>query len=115
MKMPRLTVRAKLIASFSLILIVPVLTLGLLSYQSAKDRLEEQLLMTAAENVRLVDELLDRTLEAQSRDLELIASEVGKEELTEQMRSSARKSCKPSTNCIRTLARSTSARKMARC
>ncbi|MGF9821366.1 methyl-accepting chemotaxis protein [Brevibacillus agri] len=91
MKMPRLTVRAKLIASFSFILIVPVLTLGLLSYQSAKDRLEEQLLMTAAENVRLVDELLDRTLEAQSRDLELIASEIGKEELTEQMRSSARK------------------------
>lgn len=90
MKLPRLTVRAKLIASFSLILTIPVLTLGLLSYQSAKDRLEEQLLMTAAENVRLVDELLDRTLEAQSRDLKLIAAEVGRDQLTEQMRSLTR-------------------------
>ncbi|MGN7471831.1 methyl-accepting chemotaxis protein [Brevibacillus sp. SAFN-007a] len=90
MKMPRLTVRTKLIASFSFILIVPVLALGLLSYQSAKDRLEEQLLVTASENVRLVDELLDRTLEAQSRDLALIASEVGREELTEEARSATR-------------------------
>ncbi|RNB56304.1 methyl-accepting chemotaxis protein [Brevibacillus gelatini] len=90
MKLPRLTVRAKLIASFSLILTIPVLTLGLLSYQSAKDRLEEQLLMTAAENVRLVDELLDRTLEAQSRDLKLIAAEVGRDQLTEEMRSLTR-------------------------
>lgn len=86
MKMPRLTVRAKLIASFSLILIIPVLALGLLSYQSAKDRLEEQLLTTASENVRLVDELIDRTMEAQSRDLQFIVSDLTKADLVDQAR-----------------------------
>lgn len=91
MKKPRLTVRAKLIATFAAILVIPVLTLGWLSYQSAKNELEEALVTTASENVRLVEELLNQTLEAQSRDLRLIAQDTGRADLQEMTRMETRK------------------------
>lgn len=88
---PRLTVKSKLITAFAAILIIPLLTLGWLSYQSAKDQLETELLTTASENVRLVDELLTQTLDSQSPDVELIASELGQADLLESTRSNTRK------------------------
>ncbi|QRG68982.1 methyl-accepting chemotaxis protein [Brevibacillus choshinensis] len=91
MKKPRLTVRTKLITAFSTILIIPMLTLGLLSYLSAKDQLESALMKTASENVRLVDELLNQSLEAQSKDMELIASGMALTDLQEANRSATRK------------------------
>ncbi|KQL48385.1 chemotaxis protein [Brevibacillus choshinensis] len=91
MKMPRLTVRTKLITAFFAILILPMLTLGFLSYQSAKDQLDSALMKTASENMRLVDELLNQTLESQSKDIEFIASETGQGDLQEFTRAATRK------------------------
>ncbi|MFD2370049.1 methyl-accepting chemotaxis protein [Brevibacillus sp. GCM10020057] len=87
----RLTVKAKLIVAFASILVIPMLILGYLSYQSAKERLEEALLTTASENVRLVDELLSQTLQSQSRDLEMIASSTGRSDLQDAARAATRK------------------------
>lgn len=91
MKKPRLTVKAKLIAAFSAILIIPMLTLGWLSYTSAKEQLENALVKTASENVRLVDELLDQSLTAQAKDIEYIASRTGRADLQEAARAATRK------------------------
>ncbi|SFI79925.1 methyl-accepting chemotaxis protein [Brevibacillus centrosporus] len=91
MKTPRLTVKSKLITAFAAILIIPLLSLDWLSYQSSKDQLETELLTTASENVRLVDELLTQTLDSQSLDVELISSELGQADLLESTRSITRK------------------------
>lgn len=69
-----LSVRSKLIATFAAILIIPTLLLGYLSFQSAKEKLSQQLLQAANEQVQLVDELLTRTLLFQTKDIEYLAS-----------------------------------------
>lgn len=86
MKTPRLTVKSKLIATFSTILVVPMLLLGLLSYQSAKTELSNELLTTASENVRLVDALLNRTLMEQSRNVGWIAADIVRKDIQEENR-----------------------------
>lgn len=111
MKKPRLTVKAKLIAAFSAILIIPMLTLGWLSYTSAKEQLENALVKTASENVRLVDELLDQSLTAQAKDIEYIASRTGRADLQEQHARQPASNCSPITRCIRKSGKCTSATK----
>lgn len=91
MKTPRLTVKTKLIATFSTVLIIPMLMLGLFSYQSAKEQLTAELLTTASENVRLVDELLSRTLTEQEKNVEWIATELGRKDIMEETRMNTRK------------------------
>lgn len=91
MKTPRLTVKSKLIATFSTILVIPMLLLGLLSYQSAKSELSDELLITASENVRLVDELLNHTLLEQSRNVEWIAADIVRKDITEETRLETKK------------------------
>jgi methyl-accepting chemotaxis protein len=75
------SVRTKLIATFAAILMIPTLVLGLLSYQSAKEQLAEQLLSAAHENVRLVDELLERMLTAQEQSIHFFAETTGESQL----------------------------------
>lgn len=60
---------------------IPTLVLGLLSYQSAKEQLAEQLLSAAHENVRLVDELLERMLTAQEQSIHFFAETTGESQL----------------------------------
>lgn len=91
MKTVKLSVKAKLIAAFTVILIVPTLVSGALSYQNAKERLGQELLTTASENVRLVNELLNRTLESQSKDLAFIAKHTVQADLQEASKSATRK------------------------
>ncbi|MEJ8548274.1 methyl-accepting chemotaxis protein [Brevibacillus borstelensis] len=50
------SVRTKLIATFAAVLMIPTLVLGLLSYQSAKEQISEQLLSAAHEPEKLASE-----------------------------------------------------------
>ncbi|RFU69864.1 methyl-accepting chemotaxis protein [Peribacillus saganii] len=55
----RLTIKNKLIISFALILFVPSLLIGLISYNSAKGKVEDQILNAAGENVNLINQNID--------------------------------------------------------
>jgi len=64
------TVTNKLFGSFSLLLLIPSLLIGYLSYQSARDSIEEQVQHHAHNNLELLNSTLDNTLELKRHDLE---------------------------------------------
>nr|WP_180955006.1 methyl-accepting chemotaxis protein [Bacillus sp. V3-13] len=52
----KFNIKNKLIVSFSLVLLIPSIVIGLISYQSAKVKVEEQILNAASENVKLINQ-----------------------------------------------------------
>lgn len=71
-----------------------MLLLGLLSYQSAKAELSNELLTTASENVRLIDALLNQILLEQSRNVEWIASDIVRDDILEETKMETKKQLK---------------------
>lgn len=60
--------RAKLYTAFAIILLIPTIAVGLLSYNSAKNELENSLLKSAEENVKLLSSNIDNTLSPKVHD-----------------------------------------------
>ncbi|PLR85151.1 chemotaxis protein [Bacillus sp. V33-4] len=52
----KLNIKNKLIIAFSLVLLIPTIAIGLISYQSAKSKVEGQILNAASENVKLINQ-----------------------------------------------------------
>lgn len=59
----KLTIKRKLTLSFALLLIIPSLTVEILSYNTAKNHTEDQLISEATENVELLQELIKNDIE----------------------------------------------------
>lgn len=57
------TVKRRLIISFALILIVPSLLISGFSYAKARSEMNKQFISTSEENVKIVDEIINNTLE----------------------------------------------------
>jgi len=72
----RFTVRKKLILAFTLILLVPSLTVGLLAYDKAKDSTEQQLLDKAEENTMLLNNMIEDSLKPQIDNLNVLTKQV---------------------------------------
>ncbi len=89
-KLTNLSVRSRLIAAFAAILVIPTMLLGYLSYQSSKEKLSQQLLQAANENVKLVDELLNGSLLFESKDIELLAKNFNLADLQETTKAKTR-------------------------
>lgn len=62
MKGLRFSIRKKLIISFALILIIPLVISGLISYESSKQNIDKQLMRAADENVGTLNELINSTI-----------------------------------------------------
>ncbi|PYI53328.1 chemotaxis protein [Paenibacillus flagellatus] len=77
-----MTVKNKLIVSFAALLLVPGVLIGLLSYQSAKSRLEEQLLFSAGENVGLLNATIRNVIEPKLNDANFFAKEVHRDQFS---------------------------------
>lgn len=69
----RLNVRNKLILFATLILIVPCLSVGLLSYQNAEKEVKDQLTANATESVNLLVQLLDRVVTGGTENVSFMA------------------------------------------
>ena len=73
-KQKKKSIRSKLIWAFAVILLVPCLLIGTMSYRTAKEKVEEQLVQSAQQNVVLLDSLLTRTIEPELKDVKHLAS-----------------------------------------
>lgn len=87
--MRNIGLRTKLIVSFMFILIVPSLLVGFFAYQSAKDAVEQEIMMGFQENISVLNQTIDRTFDLKAHDLsyfsERIDSSVHKEEDTKTL------------------------------
>lgn len=52
----------KLYVLFALVLLIPVCSVGILSYISAKDSIKEEILFSANESVEMLNKLIDKTI-----------------------------------------------------
>lgn len=62
------TLRKKLILSFALLLLIPSITIGLFSYQNAKQKLKEKIHLSAQQNVGIIDRYLTNYMEPKLND-----------------------------------------------
>lgn len=73
-KQKKKSIRSKLIWAFAVILLVPSLLIGITSYRTAKEKVEQQLVQSAEQNVVLLDNLLTRTIESELKDVKHLSS-----------------------------------------
>ncbi|AWB43048.1 methyl-accepting chemotaxis protein [Paenibacillus sp. CAA11] len=67
------SIKNKLIGAFAFLLIVPTILLSIVSYQTAKQNVDKQMVQTAEENVRLLDALLNDYFDGKKREVEILA------------------------------------------
>jgi methyl-accepting chemotaxis protein len=70
----RLTIKKKLIWSFLLILILPSISIGFFSYQTAKSKIQDKILGDASQNVRLLNSIIDNTIKSKINDVNHFSS-----------------------------------------
>jgi methyl-accepting chemotaxis protein len=69
-------IRTKLISAFALILIIPAVSIGLLSYTSAQNAVENQIMEEATENIKILNATIDSTLSAKIHDIESFSNQI---------------------------------------
>lgn len=72
-------IKHKLFIAFTLILIIPSLTVGLLAYYSAKKEIREELLATARENIVLLNSNIDNTIAPKVHDANFFSEQINSE------------------------------------
>nr|WP_084786584.1 methyl-accepting chemotaxis protein [Bacillus tuaregi] len=66
-------IRTKLTSAFSLILIIPILIVGGLSYVTAKNTVQDEILAGIDENLNLVNSSINQVIEAKAKNVEYFA------------------------------------------
>ncbi|MCM3162686.1 methyl-accepting chemotaxis protein [Metabacillus litoralis] len=72
-------IKHKLLIAFALILLIPSLTVGLLSYNSAKKEIREELLATAKENIILLNSNINNTIGPKIHDASFFSEQIKSE------------------------------------
>jgi methyl-accepting chemotaxis protein len=70
------TIRTRLIFSFLVVLLIPSLTIGLTSYQTSKNKVDNQMTMASSESVELLNATVDRFIEPEMQKIDFLASQV---------------------------------------
>ncbi|WP_052947910.1 HAMP domain-containing protein [Aneurinibacillus tyrosinisolvens] len=71
-----LTVRSRLIIAFVVILLIPSLTIGWTSYQTAKDTVDKQMTISANETVKLLNSNLDSFFKSEIQSIDYLADRI---------------------------------------
>lgn len=66
-------IRTKLMVAFALILLLPSLLIGFMSYQKAKDQLEQEIMRGAKENIHILDMAINSTVQPRIADVEYLS------------------------------------------
>jgi methyl-accepting chemotaxis protein len=74
-------VKKRLILSFAIILIIPSMIIGWLSYQTAKTKVAVEIQQAADENVKLINQTIDEAIKAKIRDIDYFSQRVNQEDL----------------------------------
>lgn len=69
------SIRSKLILYFAVILLVPSLSIGWFSFNTARDKVDDQMMHSASESVNLLDQTINEALDAKSKDVDVFANE----------------------------------------
>jgi methyl-accepting chemotaxis protein len=64
------TLKSRLIVSFAIILLVPSIIVGTLSYNSARDQIHNQIFSSANQNVKLVNTLINNSIQPKVNDID---------------------------------------------
>ncbi|WOV85936.1 methyl-accepting chemotaxis protein [Sporosarcina jeotgali] len=72
------SIRTKLIVVFALILIVPSVSVGWLSYTSAKNAVEKQIITEAKDSTETLNTIINQTISAKIHDIETLSKQVQK-------------------------------------
>lgn len=68
--------KGKLYALFAFILLIPVITVGSLSYLSAKSSIKEEILLSADESVKILNMLIDSTISVKINEINTFSEEI---------------------------------------
>ncbi|BAU29490.1 methyl-accepting chemotaxis protein [Aneurinibacillus soli] len=72
----QLSIKKRLNISFLILLLIPSLAIGLLSYQTARQKVQDQVLDQAKGNTHLLDQLVIRLIEPELQNVTLLAENV---------------------------------------
>ncbi|WP_027417745.1 methyl-accepting chemotaxis protein [Aneurinibacillus terranovensis] len=67
-------IRSKLILAFALTLLIPSLVIGLISFDTAKNKVGEQMLSTVKGSVQLLNDLITNTIDPENKDVEYLSN-----------------------------------------
>ncbi len=70
------SLKNKLYIAFALVLVIPVVLVGSLSYLSAKDSIEEEILFSANESVKVLNSLIDKTMSEKKHEISVFSEEI---------------------------------------
>jgi methyl-accepting chemotaxis protein len=74
-------VKKRLILSFAIILIIPSMIIGWVSYQTAKTKVAVEIQQAADENVKLINQTINEAIQAKMRDIDYFSQRVNQEDL----------------------------------
>lgn len=78
-----MNVTKKLLFSFFIILLATVSTIGSMSYKTAKQNFEEQIMLSAQENIKVLDNLINEIIEEKFNEIEYFAKTINRESYQE--------------------------------
>lgn len=70
------SIRMRLIITFAIILLIPLLVLGQISYQTAKSKISDHMTMSSFESVKLLDKLLSTTLVSSMNNVDNLSKNI---------------------------------------
>lgn len=79
MKFSSISIRKRLLLSSLILLLVPSLIIGISAYNSAKNKLEDQLSMSSGESIKLFDDSITQFFKTKFQDIELLGNTISNE------------------------------------
>ncbi|WP_339275694.1 methyl-accepting chemotaxis protein [Paenibacillus sp. FSL W8-0426] len=71
-----LKMREKLILSFTLVLLIPTVSLGIISFQTAEAKVEQKMFDSAMSSVKVLNQTIDQIIGATQKNVDLLASQL---------------------------------------
>jgi methyl-accepting chemotaxis protein len=68
--------KTKLIVCFAIVLLIPSISIGTLAYKSAEKQVQNQILHTASENVKLVNTLINNSIKPKENDIDYLSKKI---------------------------------------
>ncbi len=76
----RVSIRQRLLLSSIILLLAPSLIIGISAYDSAKNKLEDQLTFSSEENIKLLNDSITQFIEMKIKDTEFLAKTIKREQ-----------------------------------
>ncbi|MBP1931477.1 methyl-accepting chemotaxis protein [Ammoniphilus resinae] len=70
------SLRDRLLMSFALILIIPSIAIGAMSYDAAKSKVEEQMIKASETNINLLNEIISKFIQGKMQEVDLLSQDL---------------------------------------